>query len=209
MWWSSRRGPLRSARRGRRLLASVMPLLLAACGWHPLYGQYDDYGGAGQELASVHIQPIADRMGQNLYNELRDRMNPGGEPADPHYDLVIGLHEEEEQFLVQEDQTATRIDLTLYANFALYQRGSPDPLLTGQLRSTTTYDQLTNQYASVVSANDASRRGAEALADDIANRVAVYLAEPPDQRPAPQAPTSAPAPTTTPPSPMSEPLFGG
>src|SRR5579872_856045 len=183
MWWSSSSASRRGA--PGRLLALALPLLLAACGWHPLYGKLDDNTGAGQELASVHVQPIPNRVGQNLYNELRDRINPGGEPADPQYDLVIGLNELLQQYLVQADQTATRVDLTLYANFALYQRGNTQPLLIGQSRSTTTYDQLTNQYASVVSADDAHRRGAEALADEIANRVAVYLAQPPDQRPPP------------------------
>jgi len=196
MWWSSPRGS--RSRPFGRLLAVILPLLLAACGWHPLYGKLDETTGAGQELGSVHVQPIADRVGQNLYNELRDRINPEGEPADPHYDLVIGLNEQLQQFLVQEDQTATRVDLTLYANFALYQRGNIQPILIGQSRSTTTYDELSNQYASVVSASDARRRGAEALADDIANRIAVYLAQPPDQRPPP--PTAPPSSTPKPPA---------
>jgi len=181
-------------------LAVALPLLLAACGWHPLYGKLDDNTGAGLDLASVHVQPIPNRVGQNLYNELRDRINPGGEPADPQYDLVIGLTEQLQQYLVQADQTATRVDLTLYANFALYQRGNTQPLMIGQSRSTTTYDQLTNQYASVVSEDDAHRRGAEALADEISNRVAVYLAQPPDQRPPPPppVPSSTPKPPAFP-----------
>jgi LPS-assembly lipoprotein len=207
MWWSSRKVSPRRALGRFRLLTAAAPLLLAACGWHPLYGRLDDSGGAGLELASVHIQPIADRTGQNLYNELRDRMNPAGVPADPHYDLVIGLTEQYQQYLVQTDQTATRVDLTLYANFALYQRGSTGPLMIGQSRTTTSYDQLTNQYASVVSAEDARRRGAVSIADDIANRIAVYLAQPPDQRPPP--PSSSP-PTSTLSAPLpSNPLFGG
>jgi LPS-assembly lipoprotein len=181
MWWSSRRDSRRGA---LRLLAVAGPLLLAACGWRPLYGKLDDNSGAGQALASVHIQPIADRTGQNLYNELRDRINPAGAPVDPQYDLVIGLTEQAQQFLVQEDQTATRINLTIYANFALYQRGGTEPLMTGQSRTTTTYDQLTNQFASVVSAEDARRRGAVSLADEIANRVAVFLAQSPAAPPA-------------------------
>jgi len=198
MWWSSSSATRRSAL--GRLLAVALPLLLAACGWHPLYGKLDDNTGAGLDLASVHVQPIPNRVGQNLYNELRDRINPGGEPADPQYDLVIGLTEQLQQYLVQADQTATRVDLTLYANFALYQRGNTQPLMIGQSRSTTTYDQLTNQYASVVSEDDAHRRGAEALADEISNRVAVYLAQPPDQRPPPPppVPSSTPKPPAFP-----------
>ena len=207
MWWfrSPRaRGavPRSAPRRGaRRLLIPAAALLLSmpllgACGWHPLYGSAD-YGGARDELASVHITPIQNRTGQNLYNELRDRMNPEGQPADPKYDLVIGVQEESQQLLVQQDQTATRVNLNIYANYALYQRGneSTHPVLTGQSRAATTYDLLTNQFASVTSEADARRRGAVALANDISDRVAAYLAQPENQR-VPTGPLS-----TTPQSP--------
>jgi LPS-assembly lipoprotein len=190
MWWFRslklrRAVPLAAFRCGVHrafLLAAalLLPLpVLSACGWHPLYGSAA-YGGAREALADVHIAPIADRTGQNLYNELRDRMNPEGQPADPQYDLVIGLKEDSQQLLIQPDQTATRVNLTIYANYALYQRGGDPahPLLTGQTRVATTYDLLTNQFASVTSEADARRRGAVSLANDIADRVAAYLAQP-------------------------------
>lgn len=203
MWWfrslNRRCADPSSALRGGAgrpwLLAAVLflPLLtLSACGWHPLYGSAA-YGGAREALANVHIAPIADRTGQNLYNELRDRMNPEGQPADPQYDLVIGLREDLQQLLIQPDQTATRVNLTIYANYALYQRGGDParPLLKGQARVATTYDLLTNQFASVTSEADARRRGAVSLANDIADRVAAYLAQPASG----QAPTTSQLPT--------------
>jgi LPS-assembly lipoprotein len=155
----------------------ILALSLAGCGWQPLYGKIDDSGGnAGEELASVHILPIADRTGQNLYNALRDRMNPRGVPAQPQYDLVIRMSERSEQMLILEDQTASRINLTLYANYTLYQRGNKTPILQGQSQITTSYDYLANFYSTVTSEADAHRRGARNLADDISNRLAVFLA---------------------------------
>jgi LPS-assembly lipoprotein len=166
---------------GRRL-ALLGLLALAGCGWQPLYGRSSATGAggnAGPELAQVHIQPIADRVGQNLYNMLRDRMNPQGVPADPRYDLVIKLRETNTQQLIQQDQTASRINSTLNAEFQLFRRGQQGAIMTGQSRATTTYDLIsTDPYASTVSANDAKRRAAQSLADDISNRLAVYLAHP-------------------------------
>ena len=66
--------------RVRRLWLSGMLLLaLAACGFQPLYGQRSVSGGSiSQEFSTIRIMPIAERTGQMLYNELRDRLNPRG-----------------------------------------------------------------------------------------------------------------------------------
>ncbi len=167
----------------RATLACLALLALAGCGWQPLYGRVNSGssgavgGNAGPQLAAVHITPIADRVGQNLYNALRDRINPGGAPEDAHYDLVVRISETSTQLLILQDQTATRVTLTLNAAYALYQRGTRNPVYQGQSRATTTYDLLNNEYASVQSADDAHRRGALTLADDISERLAVFLAQ--------------------------------
>jgi LPS-assembly lipoprotein len=51
-------------------------------------------------------------------------------------------------------------------------------VLQGTSRSTTSYDLLDDEFATIQSTNDARRRGAEALADDIATQLAVFLAQP-------------------------------
>ena len=169
--------PVRNA--GWTALAFASLLVLNACGWQPLYGKVDSTGGnAAPQLATVHILPIADRTGQNLYNELRDRMNPSGSPSNPHYDLVINLQERSTQLLILQDQTASRTDLTLTATFQLYQRGNAKPVLQGTSRATTSYDLLNDEFATIQSTNDARRRGALTLADDIATQLAVFLSQP-------------------------------
>jgi LPS-assembly lipoprotein len=110
----------------RAALALLGLLALGGCGWQPLYGQVHDSNGAAiggnaaPRLAEVHVLPVADRVGQNLYNQLRDRINPGGVPADPQYDLVIRVAEHTTQLLILQDQTASRTDLTLNPTFILY-----------------------------------------------------------------------------------------
>jgi len=163
------------------LVALTTPL--AGCGWQPLYGHTDTTGPSGsaaQQMAQTHINPIADRVGQQLYNTLRDRMNPQGVPQNPTYDLIVTLRQSGAQSLINPNQTAARIDLTLYADFNLYRRDAPGvSIFHGESRNTTSYDLLNDPYASVVSADDAKRRGAQSLADEISNRDAVYLSEPP------------------------------
>ena len=58
--------------------------LLASCGFQPLYA---DRGGAtaADQLAAVRIEPLPNRSGQELYNALRDGLNPLGRPASPDH----------------------------------------------------------------------------------------------------------------------------
>jgi len=190
MWWSRPRRPgLRCrgiCRPGLAVLASLALVSpLTGCGWQALYGQNRDMSGgdAGPQLAQVHIQPIADRTGQQLYNNLRDRMNPQGVPPDPRYDLIVTLSQIASQQLISVNQTATRIDTTFTATYNLYRRDNPGvSVFHATSRTTTAYDIPSDPYSAVVSSADAQRRAAQSLSDDISNRVASFLATQPPQQ---------------------------
>ena len=184
MWWSRLRHP--ALRQPWFALLALLALVspLAGCGWEPLYGQNRGVGGdAGPRMAQVHIQPIADRTGQQLYNNLRDRMNPQGVPPDPNYDLIVTLGQISSPQLVSVNQTATRIDTTFTATFNLYRRDNPGvSIFHATSRTTTAYDIPSDPYSAVVSSADAQRRAAQSLSDDISNRVASFLATQPQQQ---------------------------
>jgi LPS-assembly lipoprotein len=172
MWWS------------RRRLSIVLLVGLAACGFQPLYGQRGATGGSmPDELAAIRVVPIADRTGQLLYNNLRDRLNPHGKPVDPRYLLDIALREEREELALRGDETATRANLRLMADYVLRRAvsegepGKDDIVTKGQSRITTSYDILDSQYATIISIEDARARATRVLSDDIQARLAVALSE--------------------------------
>src|SRR3990170_4951749 len=100
-------------------VALVALLIVSACGFRPLYGGGEGAGAVRTELAAIRIRPIADRTGQLLYNELRDRLNPGGQPADPRYVLTVELQGASEAVALRGDETPTRTNLTLTASYTL------------------------------------------------------------------------------------------
>ncbi|HEY9549066.1 MAG TPA: LPS assembly lipoprotein LptE, partial [Kiloniellaceae bacterium] len=163
-----------------RLLCTVTaaaPLTgLAACGFQPLYAK-----GAGDEsvaasLASVRIKPLRDRPGQQMHNFLRDRLNPQGQPVSPSYRLQVNLVETLTELGVRIDETATRANLRMVAEFALLSYGAEgEPLLSGRSSSTTSYDVLDNPFATTVSEQDARERALREVADDIETRLALYF----------------------------------
>lgn len=166
----------------RRLVLGGLAAALAGCGFEPLYGQRGATGGsAAEELAAIRILPIANRTGQMLYNELRDRLNPRGKPAQPRYELAISLTEEVDEFAFRGDETATRANLTLTADYVLQRSvaespsGKAEPVARGRARITTAYDILESQFATIISIDDARARSVRALSDDLQARLAVAL----------------------------------
>jgi LPS-assembly lipoprotein len=163
----------------RGLLGAAL-LALAACGYHPLYGPASDAPNAPNvqaQLEAIHIVPSPDRTGQILYNSLRDRLNPRGVPTQPRYDLNVDLREEQIELLLQQDQTASRSNITLYADYVLRVAGQSQVLVQGTARSRTGYNVLTSEYATRTAAGDARARAATELAESIRERIGIYFSE--------------------------------
>src|SRR5882724_7261689 len=145
-----------SAIAGGLLAASL--LLPAGCGFHPLYGTVTNGPVAvnvQQQLEAIRIVPSGDRVGQQLYNSLRDRLNPRGVPSTPRYVLRIELVESQQQLLLEQDQAATRTYLAISAIYHLTVAGGQKEVLSGTVRTRTGYNLLSNEYASRVAMKDA------------------------------------------------------
>lgn len=157
------------------LLALALPLL-AACGFEPLYGNRDADGNAAfNEFHQTKVATIAERPGQVLRNELLDRLNYRGEPAKPVYELRVELKEEQREVLVRSDEVATATDLTMTASWRLLNAADGKVLNTGTTRSINRFNVLASPYATIASTEDARRRAARQIAEDIRVRLAIYF----------------------------------
>ena len=156
------------------LLLLLAAAALAACGFQPLYGQRQS-GRVSADLAQIDVAPIADRIGQQLRNELLVRINPNGSPEAPRYRLQVELREEPQGLLVERDDLITRVNLRLFAEFVLISLEDKAQLLRGRARSMTAYNITGQQYANLVAEQDAKRRAALAVADQITDRLAAHF----------------------------------
>ena len=154
--------------------AGALLLALSGCGYQPLYGTTSQ-GSVVQDLASVNVDVVPDRSGQEIHNYLRDEINPTGRPEFPHYDLSIELNETREPLAIRTDETATRYNLHQNAQFHLRDLETGRVVLTGNSNAVVSYNVLRNDFANVVSENDARERGARQIAEDIRLRLAAYF----------------------------------
>ncbi len=157
-------------------LALLLSLGLAACGFQPLYASRGTGPDTSELLAQVEVTRIADRTGQQLRNELLDRMNPGGRTATPRYRLRVTLSESTRRLAIRRDDTATLASLIISASFSLVSVADGEIVMSGTLRSLNSFDISRSDFATVSAERDARERATIDLADGITARVSVFLA---------------------------------
>ena len=155
----------------------LIALAFSGCGFRPLYG--DHTGSGGETLAQIGVEQIPDRAGQKLRNMLLERLTPTGPPGNPAYVLSVSLDEARQELAIRKDETATRANLTVTAQFVL--RALREPQLgtyAGVANSTNSYNVLRSEFATLSAENDARDRALRVLAEEIRIRIAAALQNP-------------------------------
>ncbi len=161
---------------------------LSACGFRPLYGKQESNSiSTEQNLSLIEIKPISNRIGQQLHNNLLNRLNPKGRSDRPLYSLAVNVTESTSNLGVQKSAVVTRGNLRVTATFALSHlhtsrenvlkpRIEGDAsLISGRVSSTSSYDIPQAQYTALAAVKDARTRAVRELADDIRTRLAIYF----------------------------------
>ena len=162
----------------------VLAILISSCGFRPLYKT-----GGGSDpavLATVDVAKIKDRAGQKLRNLLMAGLSPRGRAARAEYKLTVTLTESKVELAIRKDETATRANLTINAQFTLVALNNPQfGTFSGSALSTNSYNILTSDFATLSAENDARNRALRSLSEEIRLRVAAALRS---QKPSTAAP---------------------
>lgn len=157
-----------------RLLVFISSLLLAACGFQPLY----EAGGSSAEmqtrLSGVEVGPIPDRLGQIMRNRLVSRLNADGRPD---YRLDVVLDQSSETFGVRPDTATTQEQLTIVASVRLVSLDTDQQVLEQSFRARTSFDLVLSDFATVSQREDSAQRLVLDLAERIHRRLALHFAQ--------------------------------
>jgi len=153
-------------------------LLLAACGFTPMYGS-----GAGSlgvsataGLDQVDIALIPDESGVYLRNLLIDQFYQDGYPSSPTHSLQITDLEETESGLdITVDSETTRKQIRISAKVELIDHETGGIVLDRDMSALTSYNVLGSQFATRVSERDAREAALGDLARQIETQVALYF----------------------------------
>ena len=148
-------------------------LALAACGFEPLYAAR---GGDGPRAhaAAIEIAPVQDRIAHVVRNHLIDGLTPDGPPARPDYRLTFTVERSARRLLVQPDDRAIRYNLTLRAEFALADKAGKT-LYGGTAQTVNGFNVTDSRFDAVVAEEDAARKAARLLSDEIRALILVHF----------------------------------
>ena len=153
----------------------ALAVVATACGFKPLHSSMG--GAVPAVLSSVDIAPIPSRLGQVVRNHLLDRLTPLGEPAVAKYRFVVSLRVDKEPLAIAREDSVTRFNVSLQANYHLVHVTSGKSVLHGEARSTASYNLVSSDYANLVAERDAKLRAAREVSDEMKTHLSVYLAE--------------------------------
>jgi LPS-assembly lipoprotein len=110
-----------------------------------------------------------------LRNELLDRFQPRGAAAKQLYGLSIALRQQKVGLAIRPDETGSRANLIIYAEYTLRDLANGETFFKGRSRAITGYNILSSDFATTSSEVDAVRRAVFDLTEQIATRVSVAL----------------------------------
>lgn len=158
-------------------------LLLAGCGFHPLYGEMANGKSASTTFAAIYVPPIdLEHVGYDLRNDLLDDLQAMSNPAGAAYDLKITARDRNQNIAITNNQVGnlkeieiTRWNYALIANFQLIDRKTQKVLSKGQVTSLSGYDVVQSPYATEVALRNAQATTAEDISQQMRLRLAVYF----------------------------------
>jgi LPS-assembly lipoprotein len=155
----------------------VVALGPVGCGFQPLYARGDaGEATAATELASIRVQAIPDRAGQQLRNNLVQRLSPRGEQANASYILDVRFSENLSGLAESSDGNATVGVLQLSGSYTLSEARTGKAMTSGSVNSIASMRFLGPRYASVATERDTEELALGDLAEQIRSRLAAWFA---------------------------------
>ncbi|MBC7769325.1 MAG: hypothetical protein H7124_11110 [Phycisphaerales bacterium] len=153
-----------------RVLIASLTLLLAACGFQPMYAP----PGGGQAIGPVQIEQIEGKAGHVLRTELSRILSVenGAAPSQ----LEITLAEQVTPLGIRRDESATRAELRLIANYVLTPPNNAQ-VMRGSVVTVVNYDIPTAAFGEIAAQDDARERAAETMAQRFRSELALRIAQ--------------------------------
>lgn len=160
---------------GARITGALAILSVSACGFEALYGQSNYDSSVVKEVSAIRIEPASDRLGYFLRNAVLEHLVPTGIQTGHRYNLLLNLTAEHQPVAFKQDETVTRFNIVVDAQFVLLNKTNEKTLWQGKARSIAAYSIVLSEFANITAAQDAELRAASDLGHAIARQIAAYF----------------------------------
>jgi len=157
------------------ILLMVAALVLAGCGYHPLYGSTATSPGVAGNLSGISIPEASDRPGQLIRNELISSMQTG--KGEEKYLLNLTTVVQDNGVIQKKQPAVTRQAILITTSYELIDRSNGKVLTKGSTFSRVPYDVIRQPFADLQAQKDATERAATEIGIDIRTRLAAFFAK--------------------------------
>src|SRR5262245_17145246 len=159
-----------------RALTALFAVLLQGCGFTPLYADNNNLG-VSTTLSTIYVEPIPDRVGYELRNDLLDRLAASNSAQSARYRLRLNLTELDEPVVFQPNTSITRYNYTLRAHYDLMPKDGTMSVKSGDVTAFAAYNVAAAPYlfSTATAQRDAKNRAATDIAERIRIELAVFL----------------------------------
>jgi LPS-assembly lipoprotein len=145
----------------RFFTAIAIMLLLAGCGYRPLYSTASDGRGVADTLSTVTVQETGTRLGQQIRNNLLSSMRPPGAKGQDLYRLVLTPDAASAVIADQGRPGIQRKRLRLNVSYQLFDISSGQPIHSGKTFSVVSYDTIHEPVADLQAEANATNRAVQ------------------------------------------------
>jgi LPS-assembly lipoprotein len=163
-------------RRSSWMLAGLATIAMSLGACAPLYSSTVNGVSLQDELQAIAIDPVPERLGHYLVNELIFALNGTGSTVTPKYKLTITAKERSQSALMDTvTGRASSGTVLVDATYKLTNMSSGATVTTGTAFVSAAYDRTSQRFSNLRAAREAQIRDAKQLADQIKTRIAAAL----------------------------------
>jgi hypothetical protein len=158
-----------------RLIVGLLCLQLVGCGLHPLYGGSRSPLSA-DEFSDIFVEMPNSRMVQLVRNEMTIGSNGAGSAEGAKFVLVLTDNNNVSTVLASKTGFNRREMLDVNVSFILRDNITQKEVFAGRSFAVVPYDRGSSEFNNLQAVEDAQKRAAKLISEDIRNRLSVHLA---------------------------------
>ena len=160
----------------RGALFALAAWVLAACTVQPLYGPAAGGGHVKSELARIEVEPVRDRVGQEVRNTILFELTGGTGVQNPIYKMKLTVSSKEVGLGLNDVDSSPVYQVQIAATYEVTRVDTGEQVIRRTARGSASYSRSNQAFANSRAKIDAENRAAEMVGNDIATRVAAAIA---------------------------------
>lgn len=158
------------------IFAVALGLGLSGC-FRPMYGATESGQSVTAALAAVKVDPVPDRLGHHLTQDLVFELTGGAPSNNPRYRLTVKASQGIVTPIVDSSSgRAEAATVLARADYVLTRLDGGVEVTSGTATASASFDRIAQRFAAARATRDAEIRVARVLAEQIRVRIAAALA---------------------------------